>query len=186
MPSSAATKAARSAWFRASSVKRSDMARSSCRWVDSSRRGGAGGRVAEFLACPIAVVNAFAGDIGGADRAIVTDRYQHEQQLFKAFAVGAAEFEQRRRLAIEHADISVVSRLEPAQTMVQIERAGAAERCQIEGLRPSQFVAGQCGDLVGLVQRLKLRQRGAGADIRAKPDPDRSPGIDCVEQPKQA
>ena len=66
-----------------------------------------------------------------ADGAVVAKRQQHKQRLLQRAGAVVAEREQRCGLGIEHHDVGFAAHLQRADTILNSERFGAAERGEI-------------------------------------------------------
>ncbi len=106
-----------------------------------------------------------AGGVGFLHGAVVAEDHQGEEALFQAARLVQAVLDQWRGLVVKHHEIRVLARLQAADPVVQIERAGAAQGGQVQRFERVQLLALQLHHLVGLVQRLQLGEAGAGANV---------------------
>ena len=103
--------------------------------------------------------------MGGADAAVVAQRHQDQQALGQGLGDCAAARDQRCRGQIEDDEIGLIANAERTDAIVQMQRAGAGERGQIEGPQRRQPLALQLRDLVGLAQGAQQAEAGATADV---------------------
>src|SRR5690606_12412560 len=112
-----------------------------------------------------------AGGVAFLHRAVVAEERQREEFFFQRRSLAQAEVDQRRRLVIKHHEVRFLARLQVADPVVQVERAGAAQGGQVQRLERVELLALQLHHLVRLVQRLQLGKTGARADVGAQANP---------------
>ena len=94
-------------------------------------------------------MHAFRRDIGVGDRAIVAEDLEREQAVVEAGAPRPAR-EQRRGGGIEHHEVRLLPRLEPADPVGQSNHARAAGGREMKRAERIEAGAAKLGDLVRL------------------------------------